>query len=128
MILVDTSVWVGYFRQGENAEVLEALLKLDLVCTNEIVLTELIPALKHTNKHQVLEGLLALPCLPYTVFWEGIRALQLLNLQNGINKVGIPDLMIAQHCINDGIELWSLDKHFRLMATHVLLKTFATHS
>lgn len=122
MILVDSSVWVGYFRAGENADMLETLIKLDLVCTNEIILSELIPALKHNNQKEVIESLKALPCVPYAIFWEGIRALQTLNLQNRINKVGLPDLMIAQHCIDENIELWSLDKHFRLMATHTTLK------
>ena len=41
------------------------------------------------------------------------RALQFLNLQNGINKVGLFDLIIAQQSINGNIELWSLDKDFQ---------------
>jgi predicted nucleic acid-binding protein len=122
MILIDTSVWVGYFRKGENAELLENLITLDLVCTNDIILSELIPALQHNGQHEVIKSLNALHCVPYTIFWEGIRALQALNLKNGINKVGLPDLMIAQHCINQNLELWSLDKHFRLMAQNTSLK------
>jgi predicted nucleic acid-binding protein len=122
MILVDSSVWIGYLRSGENSDLLQILINLDLVCTNEIILSELIPVLQHSNQTVLIESLKALPCIPHTIFWEGIRALQLLNLQNGINNVGLPDLMIAQQCINDNIELWSLDKHFRLMATHTSLK------
>lgn len=122
MILIDTSVWVGYFRKGENAELLEKLINLDLVCTNEIILSELTPALQHTRQTEVIESLNALPCVPYSIFWEGIRALQVLNLKNGINKVGLPDLMIAQHCLDQNLELWSLDKHFRLMAQQTTLK------
>lgn len=122
MILIDSSVWIGYFRSGENADLLQILINFDLVCTNEIILSELIPPLQHRKQTILIESLEALPCLPYPIFWEGIRALQLLNLQNGINKVGLPDLMITQQCINDNIELWSLDKHFQLMATHTSLK------
>ncbi|WP_394993148.1 PIN domain-containing protein [Emticicia sp.] len=122
MILVDSSVWIGYLRSGENAEILQTLVNLDLVCTNEIILSELIPALQHRKQTTLIESLEALPCIPHTIFWEGIRALQLLNLQYGINKVGLPDLMIAQQCITNNIELCSLDKHFQLMATHTSLK------
>lgn len=122
MILVDTSVWIDYFREGKYAETLDDLILSDLVCTNEIILTELIPALSHRKQKEVIESLRALPCIPYTIFWEGVRLLQQLNLQNGINKVGLPDLMIVQHCIVADLELWSLDKDFELMSNHVALK------
>ncbi len=122
MILVDSSVWIGYLRSGENTDLLQTLINLDLVCTNEIILSELIPALQYRHQMTIVESLKALPCIPYTIFWEGIRALQTLNLQNGINKVGLPDLMIAQQCIDNNIELWSFDKHFRLMSEHTSLK------
>lgn len=122
MILVDSSVWIDFFRGGEQSNQLQLLIELDLICTNEVVLSELIPILQQRNQTELIESLSALKCLPYTIFWEGIRALQLLNLQSGINKVGLPDLMIAQHCIDENIELWSFDKHFHLMAEHTSLK------
>ncbi|NGM62498.1 PIN domain-containing protein [Sphingobacterium sp. SGG-5] len=124
MILVDTSVWIDYFRGGEYSEELSNLVRLDVVCTNEIILTELLPALLHRNQKDLIEALQALPCVPYTVFWEGIRLVQNLNIKNGINKVGLPDLMIAQHCMDSNLELWSLDKHFQLMRKHIALKLF----
>lgn len=127
MILVDTSVWIDYFREGKHADTLDHLILMDLVCTNEIILTELIPALSHRKQQEVIEALLALPCIPYTIFWEGTRLLQKLNLQNGINKVGLPDLMIAQHCMSAHLELWSLDKHFELMSKNVELKLIKAH-
>lgn len=122
MILVDSSVWIDYFKGGEQSNQLQLLIELDLVCTNEIILSELLPILQHRNQKEIIESLKALKCLPYTIFWDGLRALQLLNLQHGINKVGLPDLMIAQHCLDENIELWSFDKHFKLMAKHTSLK------
>lgn len=124
MILVDTSVWIDYLREGKHDETLDRLILSDLVCTNEIILTELFPALAHRKQKEVIESLMALPCISYTIFWEGIRLLQKLNLQNGINKVGLPDLMIVQHCIAEDLELWSLDKHFELMSRNTALKLF----
>lgn len=124
MILVDTSVWIDYFRGGEHSEDLSDLIQLDVVCTNEIILTELLPVLVHRNQKDLTEALQALPCVPYTVFWAGIRLVQNLNIKSGINKVGLPDLMIAQHCIDCNLELWSLDKHFQMMSKHIALKLF----
>jgi predicted nucleic acid-binding protein len=39
-------------------------------------------------------------------------------LRNVINKVGIPDLIIAQHAIQNALSLFSLDKHFELLRRH----------
>jgi len=36
--------------------------------------------------------------LPLEINWEQIRDYQLINLQNGINKVGIPDLNSLSKC------------------------------
>ncbi|MEZ4902793.1 MAG: PIN domain-containing protein [Spirosomataceae bacterium] len=121
---MDSSVWIDFFRGGDQADLLQTLITLDLVCTNEIILTELVPTLKWQYQNELVESLKALPCSTYTFFWEGVRALQVLNLQKGINKVGIPDLMIVQQCIDHNLELWSLDKHFSLMSKHINLKLF----
>jgi predicted nucleic acid-binding protein len=42
-------------------------------------------------------------------------------LRNGINKVGIPDLIIAQFALQNNLSLFSLDKHFQLLGKHVPL-------
>ncbi len=125
MILVDTSIWIDYFKESKHAEILDKLIVMDVVCTNEIILTELIPVLMHRKQKELVDAVNAIPCVSYKLFWDGLRMLQKLNLQNGVNKVGIPDLMIAQHCIEANLELWSIDKHFELMANHVSLKLFA---
>ena len=43
-------------------------------------------------------------------------------MTNGINKVGIPDLMIAQQSIQGGSPVFSLDGHFRQMAKKLPLR------
>ena len=45
-ILVDTSVWVDYFRSGLNSNDLDILIDENLIVTNDIILAELIPFLK----------------------------------------------------------------------------------
>ena len=47
--------------------------------------------------------------------------MQVTCLRNGISKVGIPDLMVAQYAMQLGLTLFSLDKHFRLLSKHVPL-------
>ena len=41
--------------------------------------------------------------------------MQTENIRNGINKVGLPDLMIAQNAIQSNAKLFSIDRHFELM-------------
>jgi predicted nucleic acid-binding protein len=60
-------------------------------------------------------------CPTLTVDWDDLTQMQIKCLRNGINNVGIPDLMIAQHAIQNHLELYSHDKHFRLLAKHMPL-------
>lgn len=48
-------------------------------------------------------------------YFKGFIDMQTQNITNGINKVGIPDLIIAQNAINNNLLLFSFDKHFSLM-------------
>ena len=113
-VLIDSSVWIEYFRQG-GLEKLDRIIEEDLACINELILTELAPALLLKNETELLEGLQAIEMIPLNVDWDIVRDYQLMNLKNGINKVGIPDLIILQQVIDEKITLYSLDKHFKLM-------------
>ena len=42
--------------------------------------------------------------------------MQTQNLKNGINNVGIANLIIAQNVIDNDLELYTLDRHFELMS------------
>ncbi len=124
MVFVDSSVWIDFFKIGEKSETLVSLLNLDLVYTNEIVMIELLPVLRLQKNTEIIESLSTLYKSEMNIFWDGLQQLQLINLKNGINKVGIPDLIIVQHCIYYSLELWTFDKHFELMAKHINLKIF----
>ncbi len=113
-VLVDSSVWIQYFKSA-GIPSLDQLLEEDFVCTNDLILAELQPVLVHRGRHDVLEGLLALERIHLQIDWEVIREYQLMNLRNGVNKVGIPDLIIIQQVIDEKITLFSFDKHFKLM-------------
>ncbi|MEQ8906152.1 PIN domain-containing protein [Ekhidna sp.] len=121
-VLVDSSVWIDYFRNGNDR--MDSLIEEDLVVTNEIILSELIPSLKLQKQEEVIESLLSLDSAELNIDWELIRQYQILNLQNGINKVGIPDLIILQQTIEQNLYLLSLDKHFKLMQKHFDFKLF----
>ncbi len=123
LVLVDTSVWIDYFKRKETS-FLTTLLNEDLVCINQLILTELIPVLRLRNHNEIIDGLFALSIVPLNINWTGLRLLQNQNYSNGINHVGIPDLMIAQQALDNSLQLWSLDKHYKLMAQVTALRLF----
>jgi predicted nucleic acid-binding protein len=127
MILIDSSVWIDYFKGTETTKTLNLLIELDLVATNELILTELLPFLRLQKENEILIILKTLPKIELNIFWEGIREIQKLNLIKGVNNVGIPDLLIVQQCVDKNIELWTFDKHFKLMAEFLELKIYSKY-
>jgi predicted nucleic acid-binding protein len=123
MILVDTNIWIGYLQRGRFG-MLTSLLNEDQAIINDIILAELLPYLYHANQFSAAEALKAVSIAPLDIFWPGIIQLQADNLANGVNRVGIPDLVIAQQALQNDFHLWSEDKHFGLMKGHTALKIF----
>ncbi len=115
MVLVDTSIWIDYFRDGENSSDLEILIDENLIVTNEIILAELIPYLKIKKQTEVVKLLNEVNQTPLDIHWEEIIQLQVKCLKSGENGVGIPDLIIAQNAKQNNCKIYSLDKHFKLL-------------
>lgn len=125
-VLVDSSVWISYFKgvptEKAVADGLDYLISGDEVLINEIILTELLPAMEVRGGKDAIDILSVISRITTDVDWTGIRKMQVACLNKGINKVGISDLIIAQQAIQSGIPLFSLDKHFRLIADLFPLK------
>ena len=68
--------------------------------------------------------MLAIKRIELEIDWDEIIDMQTRNLLHGINKVGIPDLIIAQNAINNNLFLFSFDKHFGLVFDLFALKIF----
>lgn len=114
-VLVDTSVWIDYFRNGENSKDLDKLIDEDLVVTNEVILAELVPFLKLKRQHKVIGLLQNLIKSTLNIKWSEIIDFQTTCLKSGANGIGLPDLMIAQNALQNELEIFSFDKHFKLL-------------
>ncbi len=114
-VIVDTSVWIDYFRDGSHSEKLDFLIDENLVATNDLILAELIPFLKIRNQRKLIGLLLNIQKLELSIDWPQIIDFQYKCLKNGLNGVGIPDLIIAQNAKQHHSEIFSLDHHFSLM-------------
>lgn len=115
-VLVDTSVWIDYFRGAENSRNLDFLIDENLIITNEIILAELLPFIKIKKQANLAKLLQKLKLVKLNIFWDEIIEYQVNCLKNGANGIGIPDLIIAQNANQNGCLIYTLDKHFQLMS------------
>lgn len=123
-VLVDTSVWIDYFRAGEDANDLDYLIDENLIVTNDIILTELIPYLKVKKQAKVIKLLHEINRVPLSIHWEELIEYQVKCLKEGANGVGIPDLIIAQNAKQNNCKVYSLDKHFRILNQVIKIKLY----
>jgi predicted nucleic acid-binding protein len=115
LILVDTSIWIEYFRSGINSEKLDFFIDENLIAVNDLILAELVPLLKIRNQPKVVDLLYDINKLNLFIDWNQIIEFQFKCLENGLNGIGIPDLIIAQNAKQNRCEIYSLDSHFSLM-------------
>jgi len=115
-VLVDTSVWIDYFRSGKATGLLDDLIDSSVVVTNNLILTELIPSLRVAGQVKVIKKLEALKAYEIAVNWREIMWVQYQCLKSGHNGIGIPDLMIGQNAGQNECHVWSLDGHFQILA------------
>jgi predicted nucleic acid-binding protein len=94
---------------------MDFLIDENLLSTNDLILAELIPFLKIRNQIRLIDLLGRVDKLDLSVNWTEIIDFQYECLKNGLNGVGIPDLVIAQNARQNGCELFTLDNHFYLM-------------
>lgn len=114
-ILVDTSVWIEYFRNGNNSEKLDFIIEENLVVTNDLILAELIPFLKIRKQNKIIKLLNNINKLQIQIEWDEIIEYQFKCLKNGLNAIGIPDLIIAQNALQNNCEIYTMDNHFNLL-------------
>lgn len=121
-VLVDTSVWIEYFRNGNSFESLDFIIDENLVVINDLILAELIPFLKIKKQKNIIELLNNINKLQLHIKWNEIIGYQLQCLKKGVNGVSIPDLIIAQNAKQNDCEIYSLDKHFKLLKSIISIK------
>jgi len=124
MILVDSSVWIEYFKGTERAIILNELIDNNSLCINDLILAELLPAINQRKEVQLREMLMSVAKAEVKINWNQIVYMQTQTLLHGINKVGIPDLLIVQNAIDNNLQLFSYDKHFRLLSEMFDLRLF----
>lgn len=113
-ILVDTSVWIEFFKlHSEIGDRLEKLIKEDSVWTCGIVLFELVQGTKlEKEKNKILEILLSLKYVEMSpLLWQKAGELSTILKKEGKN-LPLSDILIASLAIEHKLQIFTLDRHF----------------
>ena len=122
--LVDSSVWIEYFNGNQKYSFINDLIDTNAICTNDIILTELLPSIIHKKEYKLAELLNCIRKHALIIDWQEIRNMQLLNLKHGNNNIGISDLIISQNCMQNKLTIITNDKHFEAMSKYIPLEIY----
>ena len=120
-VLVDTSVWIDFFRNKETSlrnKVIQILRAGNAYYTGIIAL-ELYRGSKTKKEISVLDNLF-LSIEKITESDETHKEAGLMGFElskKGIT-IGTVDLLIAQLCLENDLTLFTLDQHFKNIASH----------
>ena len=128
MILVDSSVWIDYFRGISTPETdrLDALLGSEPVATGDLVLAEVLQGFGSVQDFN--QGKKLLTALPIIDLAGGDIAIQAAKNFRTLRSQGITirktiDTLIATSCIEKGLTLLFSDKDFDPFVVHLGLRT-----
>jgi predicted nucleic acid-binding protein len=124
-ILVDSSVWIAFFRGSIPKDPLYELIDANQLCSNDLILSEIVPSLIVRKEKELVAALDRIQRYSLSIDWNELIEFQVRNLRKGINNVGIPDLIIMQNVIQQNLFLYTLDSHFEKMAEIFPFKIFA---
>ena len=132
MILVDTSVWVDYFRGKSTAqtELLEGLLDAQEVAIGDLIFTEVLQGCKidkEFNEVRRLLGRLDLVALSgEDVVVEAAKNYRKLR-SLGVTVRGTIDVVLATRCIASGFVLLHSDRDFDAFEKYLGLRCLAAN-
>lgn len=130
MIVVDTSVWVDFFRQRTTpqAAALTDLLEDDAgVAITDVVLTELLQGVSNAEAPRFEEAMLAFDVLRLGSIDDYTRAAALYRQARSAGQTvrRTVDCLIASVCVREGLALLHADVDFDRLARCTELETVA---
>lgn len=131
MILVDSSVWIDYFRGATNVqtEVLDSLLGQQLLAIGDLILTEVLQGFDDERDFHTARKMLT--ALTVVELGGEEIAIQAAKNLRALRRLGVTvrktiDTVIATRCIESGYDLLHNDRDFDPFARHLGLVVVAS--
>jgi len=114
-VLIDTSVWIDHFRNGNDGVV--ELIGLDLVLIHPMVIVEIACGTPPAPRLQTLDNLSLLQSCNQASLPEVLAFIEREKLYG--RGCGLVDMaLLASTLITPGATLWTLDKRLSDLAEH----------
>ncbi len=127
MILVDSSVWIDYFRglATPQADYLDSLLGVEAVCIGDLILTEVLQGFVQDRDFDRAKAMLS--TLDVVELGGRDVAVQAATHFRQLRRLGITvrktiDSVIATRCMRDGLTLLYSDRDFDPFVRHLGLR------
>ncbi len=128
MILVDSSVWIDYFRGAVTPQTdkLDSLLGIEPIATGDLVLTEVLQGFSSDRDFKQAEKLMTSLVIVDLAGQE--MAIQAAKNFRTLRSLGITvrktiDTVIATRCIESGLPLLYSDRDFDPFVEHLGLRS-----
>lgn len=128
MILVDSSVWIDYFRgtATPQAEILDSLLGTEPVATGDLILTEVLQGFvsdrDFAQAKKLLTSLVVVDLVGQDIAIQAAKNFRVLRAQ-GITLRKTIDTVIATRCIESKLSLLYSDRDFDPFVEHLGLRS-----
>lgn len=124
MVIVDTSAWIEYFRDGAPSvvEKVDRCLDEDLVAIGDLVYCEVMQGIRSPRQHQEISSLFqSLPRFEMVGFHIAERAARNYRVlrSRGVTVRKTIDVLIGTFCAENGLPIIHYDRDFDLMAKHI---------
>jgi predicted nucleic acid-binding protein len=127
LILVDSSVWIDYFRGTANPQttMLDGLLDRELLCIGDLILTEVLQGFAaerdFNQARKMLTSLIVVELGGRDIAIQAAKNFRALR-KRGATVLKTIDTIIATRCIESGYDLLHNDRDFDPFATHLGLR------
>ncbi len=128
MILVDSSVWIDYFRGTVTPQTdrLDSLLGTELVATGDLILTEVLQGFvsdKDFNRaRRLLTALIVVDLAGQRIVVQAAKNFRALRAA-GVTARKTIDTVIATYCIENRVPLLYSDRDFDPFVEHLGLRS-----
>lgn len=128
MILVDSSVWIDYFRgtATPQAEKLDSLLGNTPIATGDLMLTEVLQGFisdrDFNQARKLMASLVVVDLVGQATAIQAARNFRVLR-SLGITMRKTIDTIIATYCIENGLPLLYSDRDFDPFVMHLGLRS-----